>query len=575
MLLFVFAVVVPTILAFNVSPSATVLNQVASTAFWGALVVWLTFRAAGAGADVRRVGSLGGALALPGIAALWATVYGASPAALDLSALAFIAASGVVALAAATPGKAADDGRSFFWAWAIAGICSAVIALVQVFLPDLADGLLVARSGLVGRAVGNVRQPNHLSGLLLWSAVAMVPMLEAKGDWKLPSRVSWALYALFVFAIELSASRTGVIGMAVLALWGVADRRLSSSTRILLVTAPVVYALGWYLMSLWATESHHTFGAAARLAEKDLSGSRFGIWRDTLALIRTVPWTGVGWGEFNFAWSLTPFPHRPVAFFDHTHNLGLQLIVELGLPLGLLVIGLLLVALWQAFQRTWSVDGPQGAALRAAFVGVLLASIHSALEYPLWYGYFLLPTAWAWSYALGGGRPAAAATAVPEQRRAAWRPSFLRIAGALMLAGSLFALHDYFRVAQIFDPADDAKPLDQRIAEGQRSVFFAHHADYAAATVAEHPSEAWSAFQRAPHYLLDTRLMMAWAKAFAERGDLDRARHIAQRLREFHNPASDEFFAPCDKPDAPEPKPWQCQPPSKYMDWRDFQSLKY
>jgi hypothetical protein len=350
-----------------------------------------------------------------------------------------------------------------------------------------------------------------------------------------------------------------------------------------LISAPIVYAIGWYAMSLWATEGHHTFGAAARLAEKDLSGSRFGIWRDTLALIRTVPWTGVGWGEFNFAWSLTPFPHRPVAFFDHTHNLGLQFIVELGLPLGLLVIGLLLVALWQAFRRSWFVDGVEGASLRAAFIGVLMASIHSALEYPLWYGYFLLPTAWAWGYALGGQR--AEATTPPPPTTTPWPSAaparrqgglpFLRIAGALMLAGSLFALYDYFRVAQIFDPADDTQPLDQRIAEGQRSVFFAHHADYAAVTVAEHPSEAWSAFRRAPHYLLDTRLMMAWAKAFAERGDLDRARHIAQRLREFHNPASDEFFAPCDAPNAPEPKPWQCQPPSKYMDWRDFQSLKY
>jgi hypothetical protein len=352
----------------------------------------------------------------------------------------------------------------------------------------------------------------------------------------------------------------------------------------MLCLAPVVYAIGWGAMTLWATEGHHTFGAAARLAEKDLSGSRFGIWRDTLELIRMVPWTGVGWGQFNYAWSLTPFPHRPVAFFDHTHNLGLQMVVELGLPLGLLVCGLLITALVQAFLRTWRVEGPTGASLRAAFVGVLLAAIHSALEYPLWYGYFLLPTAWAWGYALsGGGAGKVSAEQKREDSNPADAPSRkstafsigLRIAGALMLAGSIFAVFDYMRVAQIFDPDDDAKPLEQRIAEGEKSVFFAHHAYYAEATVAEHPSQAWHAFGQATYYLLDTRLMMAWAKGFAERGDLDRARNIAQRLREFHNPASDEFFAPCDQPNAPEPKPWQCQPPSRTMDWRDFQSLQY
>ena len=54
---------------------------------------------------------------------------------------------------------------------------------------------------------------------------------------------------------------------------------------------------------------------------------------NTLALIAQHPWLGVGFGEFNFAWTLTPFPDRPIAFFDHTHNLLLQLGVELGVPL--------------------------------------------------------------------------------------------------------------------------------------------------------------------------------------------------------------------------------------------------
>ena len=31
---------------------------------------------------------------------------------------------------------------------------------------------------------------------------------------------------------------------------------------------------------------------------------------------------------------------------------------------------------------------------------VLLIGVHSLLEYPLWYAYFLLPTAWAWGHAV-------------------------------------------------------------------------------------------------------------------------------------------------------------------------------
>ena len=53
------------------------------------------------------------------------------------------------------------------------------------------------------------------------------------------------------------------------------------------------------------------------------------------------------------------------------------------------------------------------------------------------------------------------------------------------------------------------------------------------------------AFRRAPHYLLDTRLMAAWSRAFAERGEVERARWIADRLREFRSEEAEEFFAPC------------------------------
>ena len=69
-------------------------------------------------------------------------------------------------------------------------------------------------------------------------------------------------------------------------------------------------------------------------------------------------------------------------------------------------------------------------------------------------------------------------------------------------------------------------------------------------------------------YLLDTRLMMAWADAYAQSGDLDRARHIAARLREFRNPDAKEYFAPC--AEKIEPVPYQCEPPTRALGWRDF-----
>jgi O-antigen ligase len=103
--------------------------------------------------------------------------------------------------------------------------------------------------------------------------------------------------------------------------WGLLDKRLSRRSRALLIASPLAFALLWGALAAWAHHSQHVFGGDAQLAKGDISASRFAIWSNTLSLIARHPWLGVGWGEFNLAWSLTPFPGRPVAFFDHTHNL--------------------------------------------------------------------------------------------------------------------------------------------------------------------------------------------------------------------------------------------------------------
>jgi hypothetical protein len=219
--------------------------------------------------------------------------------------------------------------------------------------------------------------------------------------------------------------------------------------------------------------------------------------------------------------------------------------------------------LWRAWRLAQQADDATAVTLRSAWMMLLLMAVHSQLEYPLWYAYFLLPTAWLFGYALG--RPAAAAgvsgTAPPRG---------LFSAGVLLAVGSVLSLVDYSRVALIFAPPRDGSTLEQRIASGQRSWLFAHHAGYAAATVDDGVGAADPAFKVAPHYLLDTRLMIAWAQALARAGETDKARHLAQRLREFRNPQAEAFFEPCDRPDPQQPPPFQCEPPQHVPAWRDY-----
>jgi hypothetical protein len=75
---------------------------------------------------------------------------------------------------------------------------------------------------------------------------------------------------------------------------------------------------------------------------------------------------------------------------------------------------------------------------------------------------------------------------------------------------------------------------------------------------------------RATHSLLDTRLMLAWARHLAASGQaeqVDQARWLAQRLREFKNPDADAYFAPCA---GGATAAVQCQAPQRVHGWREF-----
>jgi O-antigen ligase len=580
----------PSLLAYNVSPSPTYLNQALAFLLWAGFVAVCVPARPG-----RGPWAVWAALALLAAAALWSWGPGSLPSSLAMSALATLFAAAVV-LAGGAGARARPDGvvlfTAFAWAWVAAGVFNIAIALVQVFAPGVPDGEWLAASGIPGRAVGNLRQPNHLSSLLLWHCIAVVALFELGR-----LRRVWAglLLALGVFAVVLTASRTGLVSVLLLACWGLLDRRLSRTARLLLLAAPLVYALSWLAMAQWAALTQHTFGGAQRLAEADVGGSRVAIWRDTLTMIAQQPWTGVGFGEFNLAWTLTPLPQRPVAFFDHTHNLPLQLAVELGLPLAALVMALLVWALWAAGRAAWRASGDAGTAQRAAVLMVVMIGLHSLLEYPLWYSYFLLPAAWAWGYALqpaAGGAPVeGAAKGATVSTPASVGAPFSRglVAGAALLAaGAVFSVVDYLRVAAIFSASVSSKPLAVRVAEGQQSVFFAHHADYAAVTAGLPVPDPERAYARAVHFLLDARLMMAWSISLAERGKLDEASHIAARLREFRKPDAEEYFAVCDAaavsapaagaapassmPAAPLPaaSAFPCRPPARALGWRAF-----
>jgi O-antigen ligase len=554
-------------------------NQILAVFGWGVVLCLMPAPALGR-ATLRSALPVLAALLLVTLACATAFATGLYPKSPTIPTLALLAMAMLLVLHGAGWG-AIDDGRafrSFALALVLTCIASALIAIVQFVDPDRPDSFFIARSTYPGRSTGNIAQPNHLADALLWGLAALVPLVE----WRRHSRASVvALLLVGVLLLEgavLSGSRTGFVAIGLLAAWGLIDRALPRAARLALMASPLVTLLLWLVTQAVASMAHLTLDIA-RSNVGDLTSFRGEIWHNALAIIAGQPWTGVGWGQFNFVWTLTPIAFRPAGFVDNAHNLVLQLAAELGIPLAALILGLLVFAAWKGVAGIRRVPGPAGIGARSAAAMVVIVGLHSMLEFPLWYAYFLLPAAWAWGYAMGvAGRaaaPAQAASAAIADRGEAPATSLepvrlWRVLGLLMVAAGASAWFDYRNITAIYVPGHDAPPLAERVARGEASPLFSRHAEYTHAIVMRPASAAWPEIQRSSHVLLDARLMFALASALEQRGEIEKARYVTDRMREFHRKDTDAFFAPCNDP-AITPKPFQCTPASGHLTWHDFE----
>ena len=508
-------------------------------------------------------------LAMAAVACALSIATGWYPSSPGIGVLGVIALAALVALHGASAG--AGDPLPFVRAFAIAlvagAICGAGIAILQTFAYDHLDNILVAIPTRRGRVGGNLGQPNQFADTMLWGLIALVPLARAWHDpaGSRQARALWCLAALFIMlGLVLTGSRTPFVALALMAAWGLADRRLPRPLRIALAVSPVVAVLMSWGVHVVAEALHILAAVTDRSDATDMTSFRSEIWSQSLLLIRQNPWLGVGWGDFNLAWALTPLGARNAGLVDNAHNLPLQLAVEMGVPAALLMTVLLLAGFVLALRRCWRLAGEAGLGARAALTIVAVMGLHSSLEYPLWYAYLLLPTAWAFGFALGSGTDAAPSEAGVRPPLRAWR-----WAGVLMVVIAPSAWLDYLNIVKLFLPDATSLPFEERIARAQASPLFGNQADYVAVTNLPLTPQTAPLVARSSHVLLNGRLMYLWANVLDAQGQPDKARFMAARLREFNLPGPKPWFAPCDDA-AVATKPFQCLAPEHPVSWRDF-----
>lgn len=258
-------------------------------------------------------------------------------------------------------------------------LCAAV-GLVQ-WLGLTQGDLLVGGEGLGQRVVGNFAQSNHMASMLVMGMVALIYLLQRA--WL--GRLGFLLGLGFLSALlVLTQSRTGLLAVCALAAFLLLKR------PCVLQKIPAWCVLLWPLGLIGANQGLpklldwlHMAGHR-NLSLTDGSG-RLELWQQFWQGILLQPWTGYGWNLASKA-QMAAAPQYPSGLpSDYAHNIFLDLLAWNGLPLGLLLI---LVSSYWLLNRVWRVR-ESDAIFAMAFLMPLL--VHSLLEYPFAYSYFLLP----------------------------------------------------------------------------------------------------------------------------------------------------------------------------------------
>ncbi len=573
LLAFLLAIAAPLLIAMPMPPIVTMGNQLLAILGWG--VVMLVAPAPALQRDtLRAVAPLLVVFAMAAIGCAVSALTGGLPSPPANGQLGVLLLAAAVTLHGAAAGAAVPQAflRPFTITLLVTGVAGALTAVLQFFAPDLLPSEILAPRSHLGRATGNIGQYNHLADYIMWGVIAAAPL--ARG-WRadaprtrstLVVRAGWAAaLLLMIFGLVLTGSRTALVALVLTALWGAFDRRLPGPVRLALAVSPVVWGLMLWLAGWWFAVHMHLDGSLADRGNAGFTAYRADIWRAALQIIRDQPWLGVGWGQFNFAWSLTPLSiqARTSGLIDNAHNLPLQLAVELGVPAALVMMGLLLWALGWAVRRVSRLPGEVGVNAQAMLLIVLVMGAHSMLEYPLWYSYLLLPTVWAFGVAVGVAASAEAPVA-PAPPLRAWRAL-----GLMMTVLAASACLDYFNIVSLFRPRADSAPLEERIRSAQASPLFSNQGDLVAIMEHRATAEELPLIQRSSRILVTSRLLFVWSNLLQDQGQTDKARFLAARMREFNLVGARDWFDVCNDP-AVTAKPFQCLPPEHPVSWRDF-----
>jgi O-antigen ligase len=235
---------------------------------------------------------------------------------------------------------------------------------------------------------GNVAQPNHFANYITLGLISL-GLLHMRSLLRVRYVALLAMPLLFV--LVLSGSRSVWLYLLLMAgmawLWQRSDKSCLPLLRYTLLLLLGFGLMHGVVQIPWLEGAAGSITTMRRLFGDGTGGSiRLYLWREGWQIFTQFPLLGAGFGQF--AWQhfqLGPVLQNTsiVGLYNNAHSLVLQIAAEMGLAGLLILLGMLAMWLIQCGRSQRTVYHWWGYAL----LGVL--AIHSLLEYPLWYAYFL------------------------------------------------------------------------------------------------------------------------------------------------------------------------------------------
>lgn len=267
-------------------------------------------------------------------------------------------------------------------AWLFAALLSVGIALVQ-WTGALSLGIYAADLPPGARPFANLAQPNNFCTLCFLGLCGLLWLYQLR---RVNGTVFWLASVYLLLGMVMSQSRTGWLQLGLLIAWGLAMRVRAGLriTRLQLLILGAVFIAG---VLLWPAMTDALLLSGGRsLGDQMQAGMRLPYWKAMLDAIWHEPLWGYGWQQVGAAQQRVALDHPAMGdYFEHSHNLVLDLLLWNGLPAGGLIVGVLI---WWFIARIRTCRDARVVWLLAAVGGVFT---HSLLEFPLEYAYFLIP----------------------------------------------------------------------------------------------------------------------------------------------------------------------------------------